>query len=669
MSEATATAPGERLSGRDAALARRRALSLHGKSALQTGQAAASKSATQARMAARSSTPAPTPISAAAPAAAPSDGRQSSETYSARVEQARPATPVAPAPLSAVRQRRIEQSQRGRGDAQPCRPCGRVKPEPPKVEIGTTLAGSTVTGNQVERAARVTGNEAGTCRSVTGTEYVGAEQFGTFCGTAPEPAPAKVGLTSTSRGRRVTGTEVGRSMRVTGDETGTCKRVTGTEYLSAEQAGEFCGTAPEPHPEKSVMGMTAARNAVSGSDLARTVKVTGGESGASRNITGSAYADALVRPSAEGNSPKKVETRRTSNGAMVSGTLPGRSPKLSGDEPGACARVTGSDYMNAEEFVSFCRAEPYQSPAKGGVSRTLKGLDVSGTQVGRSSRVTGDEPGACKPVTGTAYIGADQYAEFCAARTAAEAINRARLGRNADLTGIQPGPDDKMTGNERGACQTVSGTPYVGESQTAAACGRPPMAQAYRSRGPEGSQAPAAITGNAMDAGQGGNRTGDFSVVSPARAAQSSEARRITGNAYTGGGRITGPLARATGLVSGTPEFRYRDETAAAAVPAAPQPEAEPAPDRITGAGGDRHITGDAWDRGNRVTGTEGPASRRNPTLRGDARGTGMGARAFRDAETATPTPAPAPTASRITGSSGNSSAGAAITVSGGARG
>lgn len=663
MSEATATATGERLSGREAALARRRALSLHGKRALQTGKTGAPKSATEARMATRASAPAPTATAAAAPAAAPGCGCQHGETYSARVEEARPTTTVAPAPISAVRQRRMEQSLKGRGDAPPCRPCGRIKPGPPKVEIGTTLAGSTVTGNQVERTARVTGNEAGTCRTVTGTEYVGAEQLGEFCGTLPEPAPAKVGLTSTSRGRRVTGTEVGRSTRVTGDETGTCKRVTGTEYLAAEQAGEFCGTAPEPRPEKAIMGMTAGRNAVSGSDLARTVKVTGGETGASRHITGSAYADASAHPAAEGSGPKKVETRRTSAGAQVSGTLPGRSSKLSGDEPGACARVTGSDYVNTEEFKSYCRAEPYQSPAKVGVSRTLKGQDVSGTQVGRSTRVTGDDHGTCKPVTGTSYIGADQYAEFCAARAAAEAINRARLGRSADLTGTQPGPDDKMTGNERGICQPVSGTPYQGESQTAAACGRPPMAQPFRSRGPEGSQAPAAITGNAMDAGQGGNRTGDFSVMSPARAARSSESRRITGSAYGVGGRITGPLARATGLVSGTPEFRYRDETGAAAVPAAPQPAAEAAPERITGEGRERRITGDAWDRGDRVTGTEGPATRRNPTLRGDARGNVSGARAFRDVET------PALPASRITGSSGNASTGATITVSGGARG
>ena len=668
MSQATASSTEMRLSGREAAIARRQALSLYGKKAVAGTASSAGPTAAAATQPARAAAdPAPAPAAnrsaPAAPAAAeaPSCGCQHAAASATTVEYAR----ATPAPESIARKRRQEQSLKGRGDAPASRPCGRVRPEPQKVEQGTTLAGTTLTGTQVERTPRVTGNESGTCRTVTGTEYIGAEQYGAFCATLPEPAPAKVATTSTSRGRRVTGTEVGRSARVTGDETGTCKRVTGTEYLAAEQAGEFCGTAPEPRPEKAVTGMTAARNAVSGSDLARTVKVTGGESGAGRHVTGSAYADASARPM-EGNGPKKVETRRTSVGATVSGTLPGRSSKLTGDEPGACARVTGSEYVHVEEFKSFCRAEPYQSPAKVGVSKTLRGQDVSGTQVGRASRVTGDETGTCKPVTGTSYIGADQYAAFCAERAAAEAINRARLGASADLTGIQPGPDEKMTGNERGACQPVSGTPYVGDGQLAAACGRPPMARAFRTRGPEGALPPAAITGNAMDAGAGTNRTGDFSIVSPARAALASETRRITGNAYGGGGRITGPLARATGLVSGTPEFRYRDEAGAAIAAPAPQsaePVVEAAPERITGEGRERRITGDAWDRGDRVTGTEGPATRRNPTLRGDARGAAIGARAFRDVET------PAPAASRITGSSGNASAGATITVSGGARG
>jgi hypothetical protein len=151
-------------------------------------------------------------------------------------------------------------------------------------------------------------------------------------------------------------------------------------------------------------------------------------------------------------------------------------------------------------------------------------------------------------------------------------------------------------------------------------------------------------------------------VSSPARSALASETRRVTGSAYGGSGRITGSLARATGLVSGTPEFRYREDAGAAA---APQPAAiEAAPERITGEGRERSITGDAWDRSGRITGTEGhSATRRNPTLRGDPRGNGMNARAFREVEH------PAPAASRITGSSGNSGAGATVTLSGGARG
>ena len=128
----------------------------------------------------------------------------------------------------------------------------------------------------------------------------------------------------------MTGTEVGRSGKVTGDETGTCKRVTGTEYLAAEQAGEFCGTSPEPHPEKSGFGMTARRNPISGSDLTREVDVTGGEHGANRAITGSAYTDTTSLRSKSGDAPKKVETSHTSAGGAAPNWVAHRkSPALS----------------------------------------------------------------------------------------------------------------------------------------------------------------------------------------------------------------------------------------------------------------------------------------------------------------------------------------------------
>lgn len=638
MSQATANTTEMRLSGREAALARRQALSQFGKSGLPAGKSAPAKSASEMRLAARKEN---TAASEAASQNTTDCGCQHETSPSVVIEYARPTT-VEPEQVSAARQRRMEQSLKGRGDAPPCRPCGRVRPEPPKVEIGTTLAGSTITGNQVERTSRITGNEAGTCRTITGTEYIGAEQFGEFCGTLPTASPAKVGTSSTSRGRRVTGTEVGRSSKVTGDEHGTCKRVTGSEYLAAEQASEFCGTTPEPRPEKVDVGMTEKRQLITGSDLNRNSRVTGAEQATQRSVTGTAYADASAMRNVEGTAPKKVETSHTSAGAMVSGTRVGRSPSLTGVEQGSCKRVTGIDYIASEEFVSFCREQPYQPPAKVGMSRTFGGQDVSGTQVGRSTRVTGDEYGLCKPVTGSSYIGAEQYAEFCASRATAEAINRARLGRSPALTGTQPGPDAKTTGNERGTCQPVSGTPYVGEDQAAKACGTAP--------------APAVSSG--------------FSILTPARQARDSEVRRVTGSAYGDSGRITGPMARAVGLISGTPEFRYKDEAVGQAV-AAPALAGAVASERITGEGRDRNITGDAWDRGDRITGTEGrSAQRRNPTLRGDPRGNGGDPRGNGvTAHDSREVERPAPAASRITGSSGNTSSGAAITISGGARG
>ncbi len=111
--------------------------------------------------------------------------------------------------------------------------------------MSETTAGQVVTGTQANRSTKTTGNEAATCRAITGTEYLGAEVFQTFCQSdAPTRQPAKVRVSATSHGNRVTGNEVGRSDKVTGDEPGTCKLVTGTEYVSANQASSYCGTVP-----------------------------------------------------------------------------------------------------------------------------------------------------------------------------------------------------------------------------------------------------------------------------------------------------------------------------------------------------------------------------------------------------------------------------------------
>jgi hypothetical protein len=74
------------------------------------------------------------------------------------------------------------------------------------------------------------------------------------------------------------------------------------------------------------------------------------------------------------------------------------------------------------------------------------------------------------------------------------------------------------------------------------------------------------------------------------------------------------------------------------------------------------HITGDDWDRGKRVTGTEGvSARRRNPTRTGPMPAMAR-VQPKRNEEVTKPV-------SRVTGSSGNTEHGSLITVSGGARG
>jgi hypothetical protein len=157
---------------------------------------------------------------------------------------------------------------------------------------------------------------------------------------------------------------------------------------------------------------------------------------------------------------------------------------------------------------------------------------------------------------------------------------------------------------------------------------------------------------------------GGFSIVSPAHSSQ-DPTQRITGSAYGGTDRITGSLARASGKVSGTPEFRYREGVQSSSE-AMTEEAKDRSPERITGEGRERNVTGDAWDRGDRVTGTEGlSAARRNPTWRSEMRPNGptKNAREFRKAEQPEAKP------SRVTGCSGSSMTGAAVTMSGGARG
>ena len=257
---------------------------------------------------------------------------------------------------AAARARREDLCAIGRGNDAACRPSGRVRPDKTanKVEFGTTLSGTTVSGSQLERTSKITGVESGTCRAITGTEYIGAEQYGALCSSTPSPSPAKVGVGMTGRGQRVSGVDTGRGDKVTGTELAANKAVTGNEYLSTD----------------------------------------------------------------------KLESKATSRPA----------------------------------------------PDKVGMSATRSGMNVSGTVVGRSVKVTGDEHGSCLAISGTEYTGSDQFESFCDATQ--QAASRAlMISRGAHAgTGSSIDAGNKVTGAERGESITLSGTPYSTTSQRVSPC-------------------------------------------------------------------------------------------------------------------------------------------------------------------------------------------------------
>jgi hypothetical protein len=568
--------------------------------------------------------------------------------------------PMIAAGRRAAMARRQALSRQGAGAAAPSsrRPSGRVRPAaatraaPPKVGESHTLAGRTVTGTLLDATARITGIEAGQCRTITGTEYLGLEPFQSLCGTRPAPGPAKVGESRTLHEQRITGTELGRSPAVTGDEHGACRRVTGTEYLGLEQFVSVCGTEPPSPPPRKVSVMSTPRGqTVSGAPMERSVKVTGDEHGAAIRLTGTDY-QGRTEPAAV---PPKVGEAPTRAGTSVTGTEVAPSARVSGGERGLCRAVTGTDYLGPAQQQAVCATPSAVQPvAKVGEDRTLHGQPVTGTQVGRGQRVTGDEAGACAPVSGTPYVGRQQVEGFCSPtqRDRQQALLPERtVVSAAAVSGDRPGAGGRATtGDERGACAPVSGTPYVGADNAPAAC---PVASALSSRFLPRPASPAPQPSTPAPT--------DFSIVPPSRQVlERAQRRGVTGSAFDGQ-RITGPVNKAGGLITGTPEFRH----VAPPVSAEPAATVPPAASRLTGAGQQiPRLSGDAWADRQRVTGTEGASAQvRNPSQRGQPRGMGASAMRFREqVERADVPPSP------VTGSSGNTLRGATITVSGGAR-
>ena len=338
--------------------------------------------------------------------------------------------------------------------------------------------------------------------------------------------------------------------------------------------------------------------------------------------------------------PKKVGISHTLHGTRTTGTQVGQRIHQSGnitgtEEEGICQNISGTEYSSAEQYTSHCGMTPSRAGNENGANNAITwgGQSITGVDIEHNERVTGDEPGACNVITGTPYAGPNQYQTFCPVENEEEVERRvsSKMSSGNHVSGDLTLNVDHVSGTQRGSEKDITGTSYY--------CANPDKD----------------ISTDVMTRLQKINSS--FSVKTPQR-----EYQELAGvdaiNAPTAESRITGAFSIGEGKVTGNQEFRFN-----------PRPIAETSVDksRITGEGRveGRTITGSAWTSKDNVTGTEGHiAAERNPSERKGGSHAFANSRLFKDKGSN-----PEPT-HHVTGMVGwSSEASAPITVSGGAQG
>lgn len=440
----------------------------------------------------------------------------------------------------------------------------------------------------------------------------------------------KVVESPTHGGQRVTGSRIGSGLQVTGDERGATMPVSGSQYLAADAAPLRDGGPKVGHAR------TAGGLIVSGTLVRSKVRVTGDERGDAIAITGKTDQriddDLTTRAGSGPSSTAQFQRQADPHGTSVFGANLGRS-----------ARSVGSRDRRVQ-------------PA---IETTESGLAITGSAVGRSCRVTGDERGACRALTGTQYLapalsqtecggvggGSAAAAQIGASRSdpaSGSKVTAAETFALQRVTGIDIEHNPRVTGDAPGTCQIITGSQYQGAGTMRGWCdpatGDEAMDRLTRhpARAPVTGDTPvhdAAVTGTARGAGRDITGTpyyrdpveaspaasvasidGRFSIRTPQRSAQLASRRDATESGAHQ--RITGSFAFGQGKITGNSEFLFRPRQFSNAAGAE---KPVPAHGRVTGEGRSEgtRITGDAWADQRNVTGSEGAfAAARNPSER-----------------------------------------------------
>ncbi len=488
---------------------------------------------------------------------------------------------------------------------------------------------------------------------------------------------------SVTQGRQtVTGSRIGNGSQVTGVEPGANLPISGTQYIGRE-----AGLAAVPVGPKVGLSRTPRGGTVSGTLIRSNVAITGDEAGGTIAITGEAEQrpedDLTERKDSAAHASAQFQRQADPHGQSVFGTNLGRSLRQAGSR--------ARDRSSALEM-------------------TERGLAITGSAVGRASRMTGDEDGSCRQVTGDQYLSPARLHAACggAAGVAAPAAAQGAAAQGAvridpvtgakvrvattwgqqSVTGSDVEHDPRVTGDMQGSCSVITGTHYHGPRTLHAWC-EPEVAAAAGQQLPRRA-ATTAVTGDTplhdesvtgMGWGVTHAVTGTpyysdvaaqpapqdaiaalharFSVPSPQRAAQ-LRAQRDAVDAPSANGRITGPFAIESKKLTGNLEFAFKPRNA-------PDREAKPGRALISGEGrtAGRRISGDSWAEQKNVTGTEGfTAVDRNPSERNGKPHTFAGASKFKSMAVNEEQK------QLVTGMAGWSSSSAAkVTLSGGAHG
>ncbi len=178
-----------------------------------------------------------------------------------------------------------------------------------------------------------------------------------------------------------------------------------------------------------------------------------------------------------------------------------------------------------------------ESPTHGGVC-------VTGLRIGRSARVTGDEPGAMLPVSGTQYVGGDAGG----ARPGAPKVGLVRTASGQVVSGTRVRSAVPITGDEAGDGLTITGEadPRSADDLTPRSADCPlPAAQFPRRSDPHGHSVFGTHLGRAVRPLGSRSRT-------RARAIEVTEGGApITGSAVGRSARVTGDEAGACRAVTG----------------------------------------------------------------------------------------------------------------------